>query len=320
MHPRPLSRIDEMVLRREGSLVARPAPHGLKPKDVIDLLKGLARHSLEMARPTCSQFKVGVAVMTVAHGEYAFRTILGRNYESGNRDSLHAEESIVGQLEEDELIVLAVVVGQHGQLVAPCGQCREWLLSHSVPNAQVLLVEGKKERRVPLAALLPEQGNLRLKRLPIIDDSSEAFRGFQRAIRAMGNSIRFTQSDTPDCPEGVAIERANGRLVPGAALDDPAFHQLHAFENGFGSVVSYGFGSVVRVVFTDRRHRDGQLLFPCGRCRQKLVFLQDLAQREVAVVITDAEGHYLETDPHRLLPNSFGIHDLGLDPAKLIGR
>ena len=114
-----------------------------------DLLGGLAREMLDNAYAPYSGFPVGAAALT-SDG----RVLVACNVENASYGlGLCAECGLVSQLHGTGGGVLdrVVVVGPDGDVLTPCGRCRQLLFEHGGPDCLVLTDLGPTR----VAELLP---------------------------------------------------------------------------------------------------------------------------------------------------------------------
>lgn len=115
--------------------------------------EALRRAAVEVARSAYapySRFRVGAAGLTDDG-----RVLAACNVENASYGlTLCAECGVVSALHAGGggRLVALVAVGGHGQLLAPCGRCRQLLLEHGGPGCRVLLASGE----TTVGALLPE--------------------------------------------------------------------------------------------------------------------------------------------------------------------
>jgi len=105
-------------------------------------LRDIARGAMRLAYAPYSQFPVGAAAI-VDDG----RIVSGCNIENASYGvTLCAECSLVSQLVMTgggKLVAFTCVDG-HGEVVMPCGRCRQLLYEHSADGMVVETVSGKK--------------------------------------------------------------------------------------------------------------------------------------------------------------------------------
>ena len=106
--------------------------------------------AMQHAYAPYSKFKVGAAAMTVDG-----RVVVGCNVENASYGlGLCAECGLVSQLHASGggRIAKFVCVDQHGELLMPCGRCRQLLWEHASAQAQILTPLGT----LPLESILPQ--------------------------------------------------------------------------------------------------------------------------------------------------------------------
>ncbi len=115
-----------------------------------DALRQAARGMLERAYVPYSRFPVGVAAL-VDDG----RVVTGCNVENASYGvTLCAECSLVSMLHVTgggRLVAFTCVDG-HGNVLAPCGRCRQLLFEHGGPDLLVETVRGVR----PMSEVLPD--------------------------------------------------------------------------------------------------------------------------------------------------------------------
>ena len=112
-------------------------------------LKIEATSAMKKAYAPYSKFPVGVAAL-VDDG----RIISGCNVENASYGlTLCAECSLISELimSGGGRLIAAVCVDQNGNLLSPCGRCRQLLWEHSTPDTQFMTPDGP----APLSSLLP---------------------------------------------------------------------------------------------------------------------------------------------------------------------
>jgi cytidine deaminase len=268
------------------------------------ILCPIATRAIDHSRPSISNFKVGAAALVRGAGRD--RTIWGYNIEHRNGDSLHAEENLVGCLENGERIYRVVIVGQNGNLLAPCGNCREVLISHSAENAAVLVNSGPNQQTwLPLNNLLPSS-YVQETRHEVLPPNALVSRLFLAAKNIL--------EDNPYNPYTGWNEAAalftGGEILAATIMGDAAYHHQHAVE------VVLGMADAAR-----NRHPSALLymtsesnpVFPCGRCRQKLYEAAQRRGRDLPVMAASPAGQIWFSTIGRLLPYAFGPADLEID-------
>lgn len=141
-----------------------------------------ARQAARRAYARYSGLQVGAAALTDQG-----RVVTGCNVENASYGlTLCAECILVGnlRLSGGERLVAVAVAGPDGQLIPPCGRCRQVLLEHAAEDGQLLTADGP----IMITALLP--GSFGEGFLPDRRASSEAVAGpvgadLQAAIQAM---------------------------------------------------------------------------------------------------------------------------------------
>ena len=107
-----------------------------------DELRKVAKDSMQKAYAPYSKFPVGAAALTEDG-----RIVAGCNVENASYGlGLCAECSLVSNLTMTgggKLIAFTCVDG-HGNILMPCGRCRQLLFEHSAPNMVLETVSGVK--------------------------------------------------------------------------------------------------------------------------------------------------------------------------------
>ncbi|MBO9569951.1 MAG: cytidine deaminase [Cellulomonas iranensis] len=115
-----------------------------------DGLRAAARDAMTRAYAPYSRFPVGVAAL-VDDG----RVVVGCNVENASYGvGLCAECSLVSMLHVTGggRLVAFTCVDQHGDVLAPCGRCRQLLFEHGGPDLLVETVRGVR----PMSEVLPD--------------------------------------------------------------------------------------------------------------------------------------------------------------------
>ena len=115
-----------------------------------DGLRAAARDAMTRAYAPYSRFPVGVAAL-VDDG----RVVVGCNVENASYGvGLCAECSLVSMLHVTGggRLVAFTCVAQHGNVLAPCGRCRQLLFEHGGPDLLVETVRGVR----PMSEVLPD--------------------------------------------------------------------------------------------------------------------------------------------------------------------
>jgi len=122
----------------------------MSPEPDWDELTALARESMTFAYVPYSHYPVGAAAR-VADG----RTVVGCNVENASYGvTLCAECGLVSQLQVTGggRLTHFVCVDGHGELLMPCGRCRQLLWEHGGPDLELLTRSGVRR----LEELLPD--------------------------------------------------------------------------------------------------------------------------------------------------------------------
>jgi cytidine deaminase len=113
-------------------------------------LQAAATEAMRHAYAPYSNFQVGAAAL-VDDG----RIVVGCNVENASYGiSLCAECGLASSLHATGggKLVAAVCVDRHGNVLMPCGRCRQVLSEHAVPGMLVLTVSGVR----PMTEVLPD--------------------------------------------------------------------------------------------------------------------------------------------------------------------
>lgn len=100
-------------------------------------------------------------------------------------------------------------------------------------------------------------------------------------------------------PVGAAALLADGRIITGANVENASYGLTLCAECAVVSQVGMTNGSITHVVCVNG---DGELISPCGRCRQ---LLAEFSNAETAVLLERGAVSMLD-----LLPDAFGSFDL----------
>lgn len=130
---------------------AGPAPAAVPGPDVDwKALRGAAREAMERAYAPYSGFPVGAAALTDDG-----RTVVGCNVENASYGvGLCAECGMVSQLHATGggRLTHAVCVNRDGDVIMPCGRCRQLLFENGGPDLQLMTVSGVR----PMREVLPD--------------------------------------------------------------------------------------------------------------------------------------------------------------------
>jgi cytidine deaminase len=113
-------------------------------------LQSAAAEAMHHAYAPYSDFQVGAAALTDDG-----RTVTGCNVENASYGlGLCAECGLVSALHASGggKIVAAVCVDRHGNVLMPCGRCRQLLWEHAAPEMIILTVHGVR----PMSEILPD--------------------------------------------------------------------------------------------------------------------------------------------------------------------
>ncbi|OGC30689.1 hypothetical protein A2311_01760 [candidate division WOR-1 bacterium RIFOXYB2_FULL_48_7] len=311
-HARPLINRDFCHLSR--STEAREAISAMLPRRLNEeLLYARAVSAMQLAQPIKSAFKVGAAALIRDAANHRY-IISGYNTEYVNNDSTHAEESLTSKLRPGDRLELVTVVGQNGEPLTPCGNCRELLSSWATDRAEVLVTK-REEQTVwqPLHVLLP-------KALPNTHNLADLPHQQQELLLAAKAIMAGAYIPYSGEAKGAAIMTANGLLIVGSPREDAAYHNIHALE-------------AVLVQSEVLRERDikeiclvgsgeyGLPYMPCGRCLQKVYEAAQICGRErsLVVLLMNPRNHLVwQTTIDQLLPLPFGPKDLGIDVGRFL--
>lgn len=237
---------------------------------VLQLLPSLVKSAQKLARPPISKYHVG-AVGLGSSG----RIFLGGNLEFPGlplHHSVHAEQFLITNLSvnaEPRLRYLAVSS-------APCGHCRQFLQEvRDASKIEILITstedEGADESRFnPLSHLLPhrfgpddlldKEAPLLLEQqhnglFPIIKNSNfnELCNGerdqFIDLVDAAFEAANKSHAPYSDCPSGVALVDAEGRIYKGSYMESAAYNpSLGPVQAAMVAYVAGGGGGYENIV------------------------------------------------------------------------
>jgi cytidine deaminase len=135
--------------------LAQLTSSGLIPVEEIDwvYLRRLATEAAQHAYAPYSRLQVGAAA--IASGPEGLRVVVGCNVENASLGlTMCAECALIGQLHltgGGKLVAIVAVDGA-GNILTPCGRCRQLLMEQGGPHLWVQGVNGPR----PHAELLPD--------------------------------------------------------------------------------------------------------------------------------------------------------------------
>lgn len=111
---------------------------------------------------------------------------------------------------------------------------------------------------------------------------------------------------------GAAVRLTDGAIVTGANFENASYGlSLCAETVAIATVNSQGrLGDIEAIAVAGGR--EGDIIVPCGRCRQVLYEAEQVAGRAIAIYCTGSDGaHIVRHQLSELLPHAFGPADLG---------
>jgi cytidine deaminase len=290
----------------------------------------LASRALKNAHPVKSNFKVGAAGLAV--GKHSIpRLVTGWNNESRHGDSIHAEESMVAKLRKGEMLLRVVILGENKMSLAPCGNCREVLISRSAEDAEALVQtsEGVNEWLL-LKDLLPNKytaikniANIRgflSAKTPNLSEVDLAPLGEYAKDLLLFNAALEILNNCPYIPHlkerrAAALMTENGSIFAATNKDDAAYHHDLAIEN----VLALADSDRTRNASTALFMHDSEVrIFPDGRSRQKLYEASQVSGTDFKIISASTSGKLWYSTVSKLLPYTFGPKDLGIDVSKYL--
>ena len=263
-----------------------------------------AKMAIQNANPTMSKFHVGAALYFEKNDDTG-NIVQGWNDEfRGNVRARHAEESAIAKLPKDGNIKLAVIMGQNGMPLAPCGGCREALIGRADKDAEVLMGENiVKANWVPLKSLLPNTYD----RTYQITEGTEDYHLYEQALNTMGISYNIYTGRYQ-----AATILSGQRIFSASIMEEAAYHHLNAIDIALGKVYSTGqVKGISKVLFIDKTAQDAPI-FPCGLGRQYLYETYHVCGTDFEVISANILGKAWATTVSKLLPFPFGPNDLQL--------
>lgn len=266
-----------------------------------------------MSRPADSGYEFGCA----ASVKGSDRIITGFSIENSQRnDSFHAEESMGVSLRRymasrpdvpKKPLEAILVTSNLGRLVAPCGPCRDWLLSYTADfDMPVFMADyGGRLVKTTLHRLLPTASDLLRReaavRLPVLKRRAryalDQGRCHDVGRLIMGNDIiRYARliSEENKVFDGVTSPRSD---YQGFAAIEAAFNNLLCQKPGSSGRIM----SAYLVVPSRSRRID----LPYGCERQVLFEIARAQKSNIDVIVIDTDGRAVKTDAISLLPHGF---------------
>lgn len=120
---------------------------------------------------------------------------------------------------------------------------------------------------------------------------------------------------------GAAVRLKDGQIVPGANFENASLGlSLCAETVALAATNAMGRLADVEAIAVAGGPIDadgGSIVTPCGRCRQILVEVEQVAGRLLSIYCADTEGDAIvEHSIASLLPFAFGPNDLGVTPDR----
>jgi len=271
-----------------------------------------ALKTLRFADPILSRFHVGAAAL-VRGRRGGLRVVMGKNSEYRHRDAIHAEENVAANMKPGEKILRLVTVGQNQLPLAPCGGCREVLLTKAADGAEVLVRRGSgSDELVPLQDLLPNTYDL------VEDESYLVLNG--NSYRLYQMALRQTQSQMYNPYTGLvraaAVTTSAGAKFAASGVEYADYHHSHAVAIALGMAHASRQIEIAGALYL--HDQETGPIFPCGKCRQKLFESSQVAEVDFSVVSATVDGQLWYSTAQKLLPDSFGPRDLGIDVARYL--
>lgn len=278
------------------------------------LLYQRALKALKYADPILSRFHVGAAAL-VRGRRGGLRVVTGKNTEFRHRDAVHAEENVAANMRPGEKILRLVAVGQNQLPLAPCGSCREVLLTKAADGAEVLLRRGSgSDELVPLDSLLPntfereeDESYFALDRM-----------GYSVFMQALFQTKSQLYNPYTGQVRTAAVATSEGGRFAASGVEYADYHHSHAMANALAMADAARQREITHALYLhDGKEEEGPV-FPCGKCRQKMFEFSQLSGTDFQVVSATASGQLWYTTAQKLLPRSFGPRDLGIDVARYL--
>ena len=258
-----------------------------------------AELALKNARPMISNYPVGSAALTKDKGGRLW-IVRGANIEFRNDHAIHPEESICVSLAVDETVQRIVTLNGKKEIISPCGNSREALLTYSATDARFLKAKGEW---MLIKDLLPSRPIKKVREL-----SPEDQLLIDQAREIISDSyVPYTKTK-----KAAVILTRSGMPFLGTAQDDVTFHHHHAIEVALDALHARGFDKIKAVV---RLSAGKEVDPPCGRCLQKLFEESQKGRTEFKVIASNGESAMVGAIS-QLLPLAFGPKDLGVDLGK----
>ncbi len=208
----------------DGTLSAEDAREiaALESKPVNGLMVNLLPLAATFSRPSISKFHVGALLRGVSG-----RLYFGANLELAGRElgaTVHAEQSAAANAymhREEGFSALAVTA-------APCGLCRQFLWEMCYGSELQILTRGHLPSS--LANLLPDAfgpGDLGLKKgaLPVTQTPLQLQDAKPSEIATVAlEAAQMSYAPYTKAFAGVAIKTAQGRIYPGAYIENAAYN------------------------------------------------------------------------------------------------
>ena len=258
-----------------------------------------AELALRNARPMISNYPVGSAALTKDKGGQLW-IVRGANIEFRNDHAIHPEESICDSLKVDETVQRIATLNGKKEIISPCGNSREALLTYSAADARFLKAKGEW---LPIKDLLPSRP---------IKKASELSPEDQLLIDQAREIISDSYVPYTKKRKAAVILTQAGMPFLGTAQDDVTFHHHHAIEVALDAMHARGFDKIKAVV---RLSEGTEVDPPCGRCRQKLFEESQKGRTDFKVIASNGESAMVGTIS-QWFPLGFGPRDLGVDISR----
>lgn len=253
-------------------------------------LMEVAKTAEKLARVPVSGFHVGAAVVGSSTGD----VLTGCNIElqgAPMNAAIHAEQCAIARAwYRNERSISKVAA-----TAAPCGHCRQWLLElRNAQSIRVVLKQAAEQETLTVPDLLPHSFSAAdihsvntaescvgtagtLLEPATYQTPSRSFATQQAELecnrkRASMEAARWSFAPYSGCPSGVALELADGIIVPGAQLESAAFNPtLSALQTALSILVAehgYAISDILRISVAEKADahvqyaRFIQILFP----------------------------------------------------------
>ena len=116
---------------------------------------------------------------------------------------------------------------------------------------------------------------------------------------------------------GAAVLTSDGEVFSGACMENASYGLTSCAEVGaIQSAFSQGYRNITTIAIIGGKdpHGEGEVVSPCGRCRQLIFEASQVAGENIVVILSDPSfKKIVRTTINDLLPIPFGPLDLGLE-------